>query len=75
MSKEDVITVKATVVECLPNANFKLQLEEQKDYTVIGSISGKIRKNNIKIMQGDIVDLEMTPYDLHRGRIVYRYKK
>ena len=75
MSKEDVITVKATVVECLPNANFKLQLEEQKDYTVIGSISGKISKNNIKIMQGDIVDLEMTPYDLHRGRIVYRYKK
>tara|TARA_Y100001970_G_C13786858_1_gene628235 strand:- start:303 stop:527 length:225 start_codon:yes stop_codon:yes gene_type:complete len=74
MSKEDVITVKATVVECLPNANFKLQLEEQKDYTVIGSISGKIRKNNIKIMLGDVVDLEMTPYDLHRGRIVYRYK-
>ena len=74
MSKEDVITAKATVVECLPNANFKLQLEEQKDYTVIGSISGKIRKNNIKIMLGDVVDLEMTPYDLHRGRIVYRYK-
>ena len=45
-----------------------------KDYTVIGSISGKIRKNNIKIMLGDVVDLEMTPYDLHRGRIVYRYK-
>ena len=75
MSKEDVIKVKATVLECLPNANFKVQLEGPNDYTVIGSISGKIRKNNIKIMQGDTVDIEMTPYDISRGRIVYRYQQ
>tara|TARA_B100000965_G_scaffold108490_1_gene89672 strand:+ start:1179 stop:1403 length:225 start_codon:yes stop_codon:yes gene_type:complete len=74
MSKEDLIKAKATVLECLPNANFKVQLEPPSELIVIGSISGKIRKNNIKIMLGDTVDIEMTPYDLNRGRIVYRYK-
>ena len=74
MSKEDLIKAKATVLECLPNANFKVQLEPPSELIVIGSISGKIRKNNIKIMLGDTVDIEITPYDLNRGRIVYRYK-
>ena len=74
MGKEDIIKAKAIVLECLPNANFKVPLEPPSELIVLGSISGKIRKNNIKIMLGDTVDIEITPYDLNRGRIVYRYK-
>tara|TARA_B100000900_G_C20589552_1_gene721078 strand:- start:2211 stop:2432 length:222 start_codon:yes stop_codon:yes gene_type:complete len=73
MSKEDILTLRGNVQECLPNALFKVYIQEM-DKTIIGSISGKIRRNNIKIMTGDDVDVEITPYDLEKGRIVYRYK-
>lgn len=72
MSKADIITVKGRVIECLPNAIFKVQLEN--DHIVIATISGKIRKFNINILNHDWVDLEITPYDLSRGRITYRHK-
>lgn len=73
MAKEESILCKGTVVECLPGAMFRVMLSEM-DVEVLGIISGKIRKNNIKILQGDTVDIEMTPYDLTKGRIVFRYK-
>lgn len=72
MSKDDIIKLQGTVVECLPNTVFKIKLENE--HVVIATISGKIRKNNINILQNDRVDVELTPYDLNRGRIVYRYK-
>ncbi|MGH9476809.1 MAG: translation initiation factor IF-1 [Terriglobales bacterium] len=72
MSKEDAIEVMGTVVEPLPNGMFKVELENQ--LRVLAHISGKIRKNYIKILPGDRVQIELSPYDLKRGRIVYRYK-
>lgn len=73
MAKEDTLKVDGTVIECLPNALFKIQLDNV-DQTIIGMLSGKIRKNKIKILTGDRVEVEMTPYDLSKGRITYRYK-
>lgn len=73
MAKEDVLKVDGTVIECLPNAMFKIQLDNVEQ-TIIGMLSGKIRKNKIKILTGDRVEVEMTPYDLSKGRITYRYK-
>lgn len=72
MSKEDAIEVMGTVLEPLPNGMFKVELENQLQ--VLAHISGKIRKNYIKILPGDRVAIELSPYDLKRGRIVYRYK-
>jgi translation initiation factor IF-1 len=72
MSKEDAIEVMGTVMEPLPNGMFKVELENQ--HQVLAHISGKIRKNYIKILPGDRVQIELSPYDLNRGRIVYRYK-
>ncbi|MGH9488007.1 MAG: translation initiation factor IF-1 [Terriglobales bacterium] len=72
MSKEDAIEMMGTVVEPLPNGMFKVELENQLQ--VLAHISGKIRKNYIKILPGDKVAIELSPYDLKRGRIVYRYK-
>lgn len=72
MSKEDIITFRGTVIECLPNAMFKVKFENE--HVVTATISGKIRRFNINILQDDSVDVEVTPYDLNRGRIVYRYK-
>lgn len=72
MAKEEPITFSGTVIECMPGAMFRVELETGNE--VIGVISGKIRKNKIKILQGDKVDIEMTPYDLTKGRIVFRYK-
>ncbi|HET9785040.1 MAG TPA: translation initiation factor IF-1 [Terriglobales bacterium] len=72
MSKEDAIEVMGTVTEPLPNGMFKVALENQ--HQVLAHISGKIRKNYIKILPGDRVQIELSPYDLNRGRIVYRYK-
>lgn len=72
MSKKDIITFSGKVVETLPNATFKVELEN--GHKIIGNISGRIRKFNINIFVGDKVDVEMTPYDLTRGRIVYRHK-
>ncbi|HWT65921.1 MAG TPA: translation initiation factor IF-1 [Terracidiphilus sp.] len=72
MSKEDAIEVMATVVDLLPNAMFKVKLEN--NHEVLAHISGRMRKNFIKILPGDRVAVELSPYDLNRGRIVYRYK-
>ena len=74
MSKEDAIEVMATVVEPLPNGMFRVQLENKPDHTVLAHISGRMRKNFIRILPGDKVAVELSPYDLSRGRIVYRYK-
>ena len=65
MSKEDVIEVEGTVVEALPNTNFKVELEN--GHQVLAHISGKLRMNYIKILPGDKVKLELSPYDLNRG--------
>ena len=70
--KEDAIEVMATVIEPLPNAMFRVQLENK--HKVLAHISGKMRKNFIRILPGDKVAVELSPYDLTRGRIVYRYK-
>ena len=70
MSKEDVIEVEGTVVEALPN--FKVELEN--GHQVLAHISGKLRMNYIKILPGDKVKLELSPYDLNRGRITWRAK-
>ena len=72
MSKEDVIEVEGTVVEALPNAMFQLELEN--GHIVLAHVSGKMRMNFIRILPGDKVTMELTPYDLNRGRITYRFK-
>ncbi|MBE3574808.1 MAG: translation initiation factor IF-1 [Firmicutes bacterium] len=72
MAKEDVIEVEGKVVEPLPNAMFKVQLEN--GHVVLAHISGKMRMNFIRILPGDRVTVELSPYDLTRGRITYRYK-
>ncbi|MBK6723464.1 MAG: translation initiation factor IF-1 [Acidobacteria bacterium] len=73
MSKEDAIEVTATVLETLPNASFKVALDDTA-HEVLAHISGKMRKNFIRILPGDKVLVELSPYDLNRGRITYRYK-
>lgn len=72
MSKEDVIEVEGRVVEALPNAQFKVELEN--GHVIHAHISGKLRMNYIKILPGDKVTVEMTPYDLTKGRITWRSK-
>ena len=72
MAKEEAIEVVATVVEPLPNAMFRVELENKHE--VLAHISGKMRMNFIRILPGDKVALELSPYDLSRGRITYRYK-
>ncbi|HYY70445.1 MAG TPA: translation initiation factor IF-1 [Terriglobales bacterium] len=73
MTKEDAIEVMATVIEPLPNAMFRVELENNK-HQVLAHVSGRMRKNFIRILPGDKVAVELSPYDLTRGRIVYRYK-
>jgi translation initiation factor IF-1 len=70
--KEDAIEVMATVIEPLPNAMFRVELENK--HQVLAHVSGKMRKNFIRILTGDRVLVELSPYDLTRGRITYRYK-
>jgi translation initiation factor IF-1 len=72
MPKEDAIEVTGTVVETLPNAMFRVELESK--HVVLAHVSGKMRKNFIRILPGDKILVELSPYDLTRGRIVYRYK-
>ncbi len=72
MSKEEAINVMGVVKEPLPNAMFKVELEN--GHVVLAHISGKMRMHNIRILPGDRVSLELSPYDLSRGRITYRYK-
>ena len=72
MSKQDVIDVEGKVLEALPNAMFQVELEN--GHVVLAHVSGKIRMNFIRILPGDKVTIELTPYDLSRGRITYRFK-
>ncbi|MDQ3817365.1 MAG: translation initiation factor IF-1 [Acidobacteriota bacterium] len=73
MAKEDLIPAEGVVVDKLPNAFFRVRLEGT-DHIVVAQISGKMRKNFIRILAGDRVSLELSPYDLSKGRITYRYK-
>ena len=72
MAKEDVIEVEGRVVEALPNTNFKVELEN--GHQILAHISGKLRMNYIKILPGDKVKVELSPYDLTKGRITWRAK-
>ena len=72
MPKEEPITVEATVIEALPNARFRARLES--GHEILAHVSGKMRMHYIRILPGDKVQVELTPYDLERGRITYRYK-
>lgn len=72
MAKSDNIEVEGTVLDVLPGGKFKVQLEN--GIGIMAHLSGKIRMNNIKILAGDRVKLEMSPYDLTKGRIIYRFK-
>mgnify|MGYP000040296432 CR=1 FL=1 len=72
MAKEETIQMQGEILETLPNATFRVKLEN--DHVVLGHISGKMRMHYIKILPGDTVKLELSPYDLSRGRITFRYK-
>ena len=72
MSKEELIEFEGTVVELLPNATFRVKLEN--DHEIIAHTAGKMRKNRIRVLVGDDVLVELTPYDLTKGRITYRFK-
>ena len=72
MAKEETIQMQGEVVETLPNAMFKVELENK--HQALAHVSGRMRKNFIRILPGDRVAIELSPYDLNRGRIVYRYK-
>jgi translation initiation factor IF-1 len=72
MAKEDSIEVQGTVLETLPNAMFRVEMEN--GHKILAHISGKMRMHFIKILPGDKVTVELTPYDLTRGRITYRFK-
>ncbi len=71
--KEDLMEFEGTVTELLPNAMFRVQLEEN-DHEILAHTSGKMRKNRIRVLVGDRVTIEMTPYDLTKGRITFRHK-
>jgi len=73
LSKQDLIEMEGTVTESLPNAMFRVDLDNV--FNVLAHISGKIRRNYIKILPGDRVKVELTPYDLTKGRITYRLRK
>ena len=72
MAKEELLEMRGQVVELLPNAMFRVKLEN--GHEVLAYVSGKMRKNYIRILQGDRVAVDLSPYDLTRGRITYRYK-
>jgi translation initiation factor IF-1 len=72
MAKEEAISVEGTVIEALPNASFRVELENK--HVVLAHVSGKMRMNFIRILPGDKVTVELSPYDLNRGRITYRFK-
>ena len=72
MAKEEAISVEGTVIEALPNASFRVELENK--HVVLAHVSGKMRMNFIRILPGDKVTVELSPYDLSRGRITYRFK-
>ena len=71
-TREDIIEVSGTVLEALPNTQFKVELEN--GYVILAHISGKMRRHYIRILRGDRVTVELSPYDLTKGRLVYRFK-
>ena len=71
MAKEDLIEFNGVVAELLPNAMFRVKLDN--DHTILAHTSGKMRKNRIRVLAGDRVTVEMTPYDLSKGRITFRF--
>jgi translation initiation factor IF-1 len=73
LARDDLIPAQGTIIDKQPNAFFKVQLENS-EHVVLAAVSGKMRKNRIRILVGDRVSVEMSPYDLSRGRITYRYK-
>lgn len=72
MPKEELLEFEATVTELLPNATFRVRLDNEHE--IIAHTAGKMRKNRIRVLAGDRVKVEMTPYDLSKGRITYRFK-
>ena len=74
MSKEDSVPAQGTVIDKLPNALFRVRLDAS-EHEVLAKVSGKIRLHSIRILLGDRVNIEMSPYDLSRGRITYRYRQ
>ncbi len=72
MTKEELIEFEGVVLELLPNATFRVKLEN--DHIIIAHTSGRMRKNRIRILMGDKVTIEMTPYDLTKGRVIHRHK-
>lgn len=72
MAKEELLTLEGEITDLLPNANFRVKLEN--DHEIIATLAGKLRRFNIRVALGDKVDVEMSPYDLGRGRIIYRTK-
>lgn len=72
MAKEDLLELSGTVTEILPDAMFRVKLEN--DHEILAHTSGKMRKNRIRVLTGDKVSVEMTPYDLTKGRITFRFK-
>jgi translation initiation factor IF-1 len=72
MAKDDAISVEGIIIEALPNASFRVELENK--HVVLAHVSGKMRMNFIRILPGDRVTVELSPYDLNRGRITYRFK-
>ncbi len=71
MSKQDLLEFRGKVIDLLPNAMFRVKLEN--DHIVIAHTAGKLRKNRIRVLQGDNVTVEITPYDLTKGRIIFRF--
>lgn len=74
MSKEDSIEVTGTVVEKFPSGLFSVQLDQDQDRVILAHLAGKLRRNRIRVLAGDRVTIEMSPYDLSKGRITYRHK-
>ena len=73
MAKDDLIPAEGTIIDKQPNAFFKVQINES-DHIVLATISGRMRRNRIRILMGDRVNVELSPYDLTKGRITYRHK-
>ena len=72
MAKEELLEFEGTIIELLPNTTFRVKLEN--DHEIIAHTAGRMRRNRIRVLTGDKVQVEMTPYDLSKGRITYRYK-
>jgi len=74
MSKEDSIEVTGTVVEKFPSGQFSVQLDQDSERSILAHLAGRLRRNRIRVLAGDRVTIEMSPYDLTKGRITYRHK-